>query len=70
MIPTFVGSSDMTCMYVTWVVCRACEGKGETSAQNYFVAHIDMLFFFLGGGAMIYTTRISLSDQKYEREIL
>jgi len=54
---------------VTWVVCRACEGKGETSSQNYFVAHIDMLFFF-GGGAMIYTTRISLSDQKYEREIL
>jgi hypothetical protein len=50
MIPTFVGSSDMTCMYVTWVVCRACEGKGETSAQNYFVAHIDMLLFFLGGG--------------------
>jgi hypothetical protein len=49
MIPTFVGSSDMTCMYVTWVVCRACEGKGETSAQNYFVAHIDMLFFFWGG---------------------
>lgn len=57
MIPTFVGSSDMTCMYVTWVVCRACEGKGETSAQNYFVAHIDM-FFFWGGYDLHYTNLI------------
>jgi hypothetical protein len=58
MIPTFVGSSDMTCMYVTWVVCRACEGKGETSAQNYFVAHIDMLFFFWGGGYDLHYTNL------------